>query len=128
MKKTLTLSGLTIAMICLLALAFSPAKASGLARSGEGNPELPDSVAKIVQKACIDCHSNDGNGMAKGKVNFDKWNTYDVKKQASKAFNISKQVSKSSMPPGKWRKNNPDNVPTPAETEVLKNWAKALNK
>jgi len=65
--------------------------------------------------------------MAKSHVNFAKWNTYDTKQQASKASDISKQVSKGSMPKGKWRKNNPGNVPTQAEVDLIKNWAKALN-
>ena len=66
--------------------------------------------------------------MAKAHVNFASWTGYDAKKQADKANAIYKQVAKGSMPKGSWRKNNPDNVPTAADIQVLKNWAAALNK
>lgn len=127
MKKTLAFLGIPVAVIFFLALAFRPASASGSAKYSEGNPDLPDSVAKVIHKACLDCHGADGNGMAKSHVNFATWTSYDAKKQADKASAISKVLSKGSMPPGKWRKNNPDNIPTPAEVNVIKNWAKALN-
>jgi mono/diheme cytochrome c family protein len=127
MKKALAFLGVFIALIFFLSLAFRPVSASGSAKFNEGNPELPDSVAKIIQKACLDCHGDNGNGMAKSHVNFGKWNTYDAKKQAGKAYDISKVLSKGSMPPGKWRKNNPDNIPAQAEVDIIKNWAKALN-
>jgi mono/diheme cytochrome c family protein len=127
MRKTLAFLGISLTVIFFLALAFRPANASGSAKFNESNPELPDSIAKVIHKACLDCHGEDGNGMAKAHVNFGKWNTYDVKKQADKALAISKVLSKGSMPPGKWRKNNPDNIPTQAEVDLIKNWARALN-
>jgi len=124
----MSILGISLAVIFFIALAFGPAKVSVAGSNNEGNPALPDSVMKIVQKACMDCHGADGNGMAKAHVNFASWTGYDVKKQAGKAYDIYKKVSKGDMPPGKWRKNNPDNVPTQADIAVLKNWAGALNK
>ncbi len=128
MKRTIGFLGISLTVVFFLALAFRPVNASGSGKYLEGNPELPDSVAKVIQKACLDCHGEDGNGMAKSHVNFSKWNTNDAKKQAGKAADISKELSKGAMPPGKWRKNNPDNIPTQAEVDLIKNWAKALNK
>jgi hypothetical protein len=128
MRRTLSFAGISVIVIFLLALAFKPVTASVSAKTTEGNPEFPDSVLKIVQKACFDCHGNDGNGMAKAHVNMGKWNTYDVKKQASKAGDMAKKLDKGAMPPDKWRKSNPDNVPTPAEVNTIKNWAAALKK
>ena len=81
-----------------------------------------------LQGIYMDCHADDGNGMAKAHVNFSKWNTFDSKKQSDKAFDMSKILGKGSMPPGKWRKNNPDNVPTQKDVQTIKNWASALNK
>ncbi|MEI6883204.1 MAG: heme-binding domain-containing protein [Bacteroidota bacterium] len=128
MKKAMAITGVSLVMIFFMSLAFRPAPVMGSAKFMEGNPELPDSVAKFVQKACLDCHGEDGNGMAKSHVNLGKWNSYDTKKQASKAADMAKQVGKGSMPPGKWRKNNPDNVPTDKDIKLLQNWAAALNK
>lgn len=128
MKKIMVITGTSLVVIFLIVLAFRPAPVMGSSKFNEGNPELPDSVAKLVQKSCLDCHGEDGNGMAKSHVNFAKWNTYDSKKQASKAADMAKEVGKGSMPPGKWRKNNPDLVPTQKDADLLKNWASALNK
>ncbi|MCX6281295.1 MAG: heme-binding domain-containing protein [Bacteroidetes bacterium] len=128
MKKTLAFLGISLSMVFFLALALRPATASGSSKPVEGNPEFPDSVMKVVQKACFDCHGIDGEGMAKAHVNMGKWNTYDTKKQASKASDMAKKLEKGSMPPEKWRKNNANNVPTAAEVALIKNWAAALNK
>jgi len=128
MKKTIVFLGISFVIIFSLTLIFRPANASGPVRYSQGNPELPDTILKFVQRACFDCHGEDGSGMAKSHVNLAKWNSYDAKKQASKAIDMSKEVSKGAMPPGKWRKNNPDIIPTAAEASMLKNWAAALNK
>ncbi len=128
MKTAFPWSGIALAVIFFLALGFRPASALTTSSAIEGNPELPDSVMKVIQKACLDCHGADGNSMAKMHLNIAKWNTYNAKKQAGKASDISKEVSKSAMPPDKWRKNNPDNVPSQADVDLLKNWASALNK
>ena len=127
MKKMITAAGITALFICLFAFAFLPEPAKGVTGNAGDNPVLPDSVLSIVNKSCMDCHGDDGSGMAKSKVNFSKWATYDAKKQASKAEDISKEVSKGKMPPGKWRKNNPDNIPDTNDARILSNWAKALN-
>lgn len=128
MKTLFAILGVSMAVIFFIALGFRPASASVTVNANEGNPELPDSVMKVVQKACMDCHGEDGNSMAKMHLSLAKWNTYNAKKQAGKAFDISKEVSKGAMPPDKWRKNNPDNVPSQADVTLLKNWALALNK
>ena len=124
----MTFTGILLAVIFFIALAFRPANASVSSGSNQENPALPDSVMKIIQKACMDCHGADGNGMAKSHVNFAAWTSYDLKKQAGKAEDIYKKVAKGAMPPGKWRKSNPDNIPTQADIDLLKNWANALNK
>jgi hypothetical protein len=93
----------------------------------EGQP-LADSVMKIVKTSCMDCHADGGNGMACSHVNFSKWSTYKPEKQASKAGDICKVLSKGAMPPKKYRENNPDAVPTPAQVATVCNWAKGLEK
>lgn len=128
MKKNLGYTALILAGVVFTALSFRFTPVSGQEKSAGVNKELPDSVAKVISKSCLDCHGADGGGMAKAKMNFAKWNTYDDKKQASKAYDIAKEVSKNKMPPEKWRKNNPDDVPTSADAAILSNWANALNK
>jgi mono/diheme cytochrome c family protein len=106
----------------------NPATGSGKPRPAGPGVAIPDSVNKIFQKACMDCHADDGSAMARGKVNFSQWEKYDAGKQAKKAEDICKELTKSGMPPKKWRANNPDEVPTPAEVEMVCKWAKTFQK
>jgi uncharacterized membrane protein len=95
--------------------------------SDEGQP-LADSVMNIVKNSCMDCHADGGNGMASSRVNFSKWTSYSADKQAKKANEICKELTKGSMPPKKFSANNPDLIPTPAQVTTICNWAKELNK
>lgn len=130
MKKSVYIL-LAAAVACLaifIVLNPSPATGSGKASSSGPGTSLPDSVYKVVQKACMDCHSDDGSGMARGKVNFSQWQSYDQEKQMKKAADICKELTKSGMPPKKWRANNPNDIPTQAETDMICKWAKSLEK
>ena len=95
--------------------------------SDEGQP-LADSVLKIVKVSCMECHGDGGNGMASAHVNFSKWTSYKPEKQAAKANDICKIITKGSMPPKRYRDSNPSAVPTPAQIATICNWAKTLNK
>ncbi len=130
MKKIIFVSFFSIGSLIAILLTFNPQKVTGSLNASISAPgtELPDSVRKFVQVACMDCHSDDGSSMARGKVNFSKWGTYDADKQIKKANAISKELSKNGMPPKKWRANNPDNIPTPAQIDMMIRWAKSLQK
>ncbi len=130
MKKSILCSIFTLSFIIVAAVFFSPQPVSGsgfITREDPGTA-LPDSIQQFVQKACMDCHSNDGSSMARGKVNFSKWETYDISKQAKKANEMAKELLKGDMPPKKWRTNNPEKVPTAVETEMVVKWAKSYQK
>jgi hypothetical protein len=130
MKKSILFSIFTFSIVIVAVLFFSPKPVTGsgfIASQDPGNA-LPDSIQKFVQKACMDCHSNDGSSMARGKVNFSKWETYDLSKQAKKANEMAKELLKGDMPPKKWRANNPEKVPTAAETDMVVQWAKSYQK
>ena len=110
-------------VILTVAAAFTPSgKSSPTAPKG-----IPDSVFAVFHKTCINCHADDGNGMARSHVNFDKWDTYSAEKQADKAKDICKMLTKGAMPPGSYRKANPDLVPTEAEVKKVCDWAHTLN-
>jgi hypothetical protein len=97
-------------------------------KAAKGPKGIPDSVFAVIQNSCTDCHATDGNGMAKSKINFDKWDEYTPEKQASKAAAMCKQLTKGSMPPGSFRKNNPDRVPTEIQVKMICDWAQSLGK
>ena len=93
-------------------------------------PSIPDSVYKVFERACMDCHSNDAGGFAKSKVNFskDKWEGYSVEKKAGKAKAICEVMKNGSMPKKSWVKNNPNDVPTPKEIDMICKWSDDLQK
>ena len=130
MKKIALLSLMAMSVIFAFMLVLNPQTVIGSKKPMPAGPgtALPDSVLKFVQKTCMDCHADDGNFMAKGKVNFSNWDSYSAEKQMDKAKAICKALTKSDMPPSKWRKNNPTNVPTPAEIDMVCRWANSLQK
>jgi hypothetical protein len=130
MKKVAFLSLIAMSVLLAVILVFNPQTVIGSKKPMSSGPgtSLPDSVHKFVQKSCMDCHANDGNFMAKGKVNFSVWEKYDVAKQVDKAKTICKVLTKSSMPPKKWCANNPKSVPTQVEKDMVCRWANSLQK
>jgi hypothetical protein len=129
-KKQTCFTLLVASILISVSFIFGPRSVMG---SMPGAPEepgkaLPDSIQKFVQRACMDCHADDGSAMARGKLNFTKWGSYDSEKQAKKANAMAKELSKGDMPPKKWRANNADDVPTPAETDMVVKWAKTFQK
>jgi hypothetical protein len=130
MKKifAVAVSVLTIAIIVTMIAMPSRAISSSNPSNPSMTSSIPDSVSKIIEKSCFPCHSAPGNGMAMSHLNFDKWETYKPEKQADKAKSMCKQVTKGSMPTKSFRNNNPDKVPTPAEVQVICNWANSFPK
>jgi hypothetical protein len=129
MKKIALFSLIMTVVALVVVLLINPQTVLGSGKpAAEPGTALPDSVLKFVQKACMDCHADDGNFMAKGKVNFSTWASYDSEKQAKKANAMCKELTKSAMPPKKWRANNPKDVPTQAEVDMVCRWAKSLQK
>lgn len=91
------------------------------------NSGIPDSIMAIFNKSCTGCHSKEGNFIAKGKVNFSKWEKYSVTKQSAKANAICDVMTESRMPPAGWKKNNEKLVPTKKELDAICKWAASLN-
>jgi hypothetical protein len=116
------------AMVVAMVATPSAKSHSGIFISGDEGQPLADSIMKIVKVSCMDCHADGGNGMASSHINFSKWSTYKPEKQAAKAKDMVKVLTKEAMPPKKFRANNPDAVPTAAQLSVITNWANALNK
>ena len=129
MKRIAFLSIVTMSLILAIVLVFNPQTVIGSKKplTAPGTA-LPDSVQKMVKRACMDCHTDDGNFMAKGKINFSTWEKYDADKQASKAQAMCKVLTKGSMPQKKWCENNPKDVPTQAEKDMVCKWANGLKK
>ena len=130
MKKIAFLSFVALSALFAMVIVLNPQPVAGSGKPVSAGPgtALPDSIHKLVQKACMDCHADDGNFMAKGKINFSSWEKYDSEKQIGKAKAMCKDLTKGAMPPKKWRANNPGNVPTQAEVDMVCRWANGLQK
>ena len=130
MKKVffLLIAVFVVAVVVTMVAKPSVKNASSIFLSADEGQPLADSIMKIVKVSCMDCHADGGYGMACAHVNFSKWSSYSPAKQADKANDISKVMSKGSMPPKKFRDNNPGKVPTQAQITTISNWAKSLKK
>lgn len=111
---------LTGAMMFLIAaaLVFPPQPAK----------PMPENLKALFKASCMACHSDDGGVMAKSRVNFSKWDSYDLGKQLKKAADISKVVKSGTMPPKSFAKANPGAVLTDAQKEIILKWSDNLNQ
>lgn len=89
---------------------------------------IPSDIKAIFDKSCAGCHSEGGNFMAKAKVNFSNWDSYDAQKQAKKGADICKMLTKGKMPPKSVRKSKPELIPTQEQITSICNWTQTLGK
>lgn len=116
--KSILLSGVTV-IICFF-LGFILVSAQQ--KDKEQGKAISKDVSQIITRSCVACHSDKGSGMAKMKVNFDKWQGYPADKQVKIAQKCYQEVSKGGMPPKGFIKNNPGAALSPEEIDVLRNW------
>jgi hypothetical protein len=127
MKKMLSLLGVMLVVVIAASIVMIPSRGVSLRGSNpETYPKMPDSISKIVEKACVSCHSGGGNPMAASHWSYSKWDTYKVEKQADKAKAICKELSAGKMPPKGFRESRPKDVPSEMEVKMVCNWSNAL--
>ena len=84
---------------------------------------FPDSVHLIVQNSCIGCHSTTSHSeKAKGKLNFDEWDSFSPVKKISKLNDIHKEVNEGKMPPEKFLDRFPDKKLTELQKKTILDW------
>jgi hypothetical protein len=117
-----------IVLHLLLLFAFS---ALSITVAGQQTPRissaLPDSIAKIVSKKCMPCHSSDGGFKSRVKLNFSNWGDYSEREKRIKAELMYKKLSKNEMPPKKAREKNPEIIPTSQDINIIKNWSETFS-
>jgi len=124
---------LILAAIGLVAItvSFVPALSKSAKSNGSNHlvtNAIPADVKAIFEKSCMGCHSDDAKGLAKSKVNFSKWDSYEPTKQAEKGAAICNMVTKGKMPPASVRKSKPELVPTQQQIDLICKWSKSLGK
>jgi heme-binding protein len=107
---------------------------------------LPDSVHRILQKACFDCHSNNtrypwyfniqpaawfmSNHVIDGKkeLNFSEFGKRPLARQAKKLKKLAKEVEEGGMPLDSYTWIHKDAVLTETEKNTIINWANNLSQ
>jgi cytochrome c551/c552 len=139
MKQVFKRLGLALIVI-LIGIQFIPADKSNPPEHGAA--AAPGEVQALLRRACFDCHSNETvwpwySQIAPGslliardvkngrkEVNFSTWEKYDEKRKARKLKEIAKQVEKGGMPLFYYLPLHPEAKLSPAERELIINWAK----
>ena len=106
-------------------------------------PVSPD-VKNILDKACMDCHSNNTAypwyskiqpvdwwmthhvNEGKRELNFDEFATYNLRRQYHKLEEVMKQVKNNEMPISSYTWIHKDAILTTAEQNGLINWADSI--
>ncbi len=120
LKLLLVLIGLTLLYMPIKAINYNN-------YNNMPNKVIPDSLMKIFNKACVCCHSKEGNFFVKSKLNFSKWDNYSTLKQQKKANLICDELTSKSMPPENWKKKNEKLIPTDKEIKEICKWSNSLN-
>jgi hypothetical protein len=89
---------------------------------------VPPGILKIVQHSCFACHGPNGKGMALAHVKMAEWDAYSIEKQADKAADMCKMISKGKMPPKGYLSENPDRALNQAQIDSICAWSASLNK
>lgn len=107
---------------------------------------IPDSVNKVLEKACYDCHSNvtrypwyanfqpvawwlnDHIMEGKKELNFSEFGKRTPPKQAKKLKKLAKEVKEGGMPLDSYTWTHKDAILTEQEKQMIINWATDLSK
>ncbi len=133
MKKTFYFSLVILACIIITAMVNpnnneSNVKAPLMSGYMPEN-SFPDSVMKIFERSCFDCHSDkSGNFTAKGKVNFTNWDEYTPAKKVGKMDDICNIITKGKMPKKSYVSKNPEKALTKAEIDLICKWTAEESK
>jgi hypothetical protein len=124
MKKTKH-SSLLKSGILISALFFIGLVANGQDKP-KVDPSIPDSVKVIVTASCTPCHTSEGGLMARSKLNLSVWSSYSPEKKKERSVRMYNQLDSAKMPPEKAREKNPELIPTPEQTAVIRRWSESL--
>jgi len=87
---------------------------------------IPDDVNAVLANSCFQCHSNDGSGMARAKMNLSEWDSYDADKKATKAGAMCNEIIKDMMPPKRFLSSNPSAALSGEQKELICKWSESL--
>jgi hypothetical protein len=111
--------------VLLMALLVNMQIASGQTKQKQ-TYVIPDDINAIFNNSCMSCHGVKGGIMPLAKLNFAKWEKYGAAKEAERASKICGMLTAGKMPPEKFRKSNPELIPTKEQIGLICKWAESL--
>jgi hypothetical protein len=127
MKKIHLIAPLMIVATIATIMIFSPSKVASQQKLALTGNVIPDEVSQILHNSCAACHDAGGSRMAMSMWNLSEWGKYPAEKQAKKATAMCNAITKGNMPPGSFKRSNPDKIPTASQIEIVCKWANTLN-
>ena len=125
MKKAIGLSFAVIGIVFFTSMIIHQTAQSSQKETTVSKPISP-AVMKIAERSCLKCHAEGGNEMAMMHLNLSNWAKYSPEKQAGKAKDMCKMISKDKMPPKSFREKNPGAAPTQEEIKIICDWAESI--
>ncbi len=125
MKKAISISLALVGTVFITSMIINHSSALPAAKDGIVSRPIPAGVMKIAEKSCVKCHTEGGKGMAQLHLNLSNWDKFSPEKQAGKAKDMCKMVSKGKMPPMSFREKNPGGTPSQEEVKIICDWAQS---
>ena len=126
MKKAISITFAVLGIVFLSSMIINHSSAQSSQKNGVVSKPISPSVMKIAERSCMKCHVEGGNEMAMMHLNLSNWDKFSPEKQADKAKDMCKMVSKDKMPPKSFRKKNPGAAPTKEEVKIICDWAQSI--
>jgi len=126
MKKAISITFAILGIVFLTSMIISHSSAQSSQKTGIVSKPISPDVMKIAERSCVKCHTEGGNGMALMHLDLSNWGKFSLEKQADKAKDMCKMVSKDKMPPKSFREKNPGAAPTQEESKIICDWAKSI--
>ena len=115
-----------LGIVFLTSMIMVHSSAQSSQKDGIVSKPISPAVMKIAERSCVKCHTEGGNGMALMHLNLSNWDKFSLEKQADKAKDMCKMVSKGKMPPKGFREKNPGAAPTKDEVKIICDWATSI--
>jgi hypothetical protein len=148
MKRTLKVVGVLFLVVAVLIQFVRPERTNPPEQAGNflgASVSVPSSVQDILQRSCMDCHSNRTrwpwysniapvswlvardvhNGRA--KMNLSEWGTYKPKRMIVRLDMMVSEVDKGDMPPRQYLLIHRDAELTEDQKTLLCDWAEHLS-
>lgn len=146
MRKALKLSAVVLALLFFGAQFVRPARTNPAGVAGQSLEEVsppPAEVAKVLDRACMDCHSNrtrwpwysnvsplswfvaDHVEEGRRELNFSRWGRYTERDRASRLQAVCGTAREGYMPLQSYTLVHRGAALTPADVQALCDWAAA---